>query len=187
MEDFDKMKDMWLELNERISSLEEANRQLARKVMNDNFKTAQEKLVHKYSLFIIISVVMIFYMLFFVLFNPFVVEKYKLATIIYWSLFFLFEAGMDTYLRYRVKKIDIYNSSVREIAYQASQNWKLHKLAIVIGVPLAIGAVILFGLLLNADRFLIYGMILGGIVGFLIGLRQLRKFYENYRFLQSSE
>ena len=187
MENFEEMKAMWIELNNRVSSLEEENRRLARSIINNNYKTARDKLISKYSLFIIIEIVMIFYMLIFVIFNPLLVEKYKVATIIYWALFFAFEASIDIYLRTRLRKIDIYNSSVSAIAAIASKNWKIHKIAIIIGLPLAFGAIILFGLLLNANEFTIYAMIIGGMVGLLIGVRQLRKFYLYYKLLQSDE
>lgn len=187
MDELNDMKNLWRELNERISALEEDNRRLARKVMNENFKTVQEKLIRKYTFFIIIAVVMIFYMWIFVWFNPDVVEKYKVVTSVYWSVFFILEAGIDFYLRHQVKQIDIYNSSVKDIALQAAKNWRVHKIAVFCGIPVAIGAVILFGLLLNADMFVIYCMIAGGMIGLLVGIRQLKKFYENYRILQTEE
>ncbi|MCH5240107.1 MAG: hypothetical protein J1F38_07780 [Muribaculaceae bacterium] len=187
MDELCNMKAMWVELNERVSSLEEENRKLARKVINQNFKSTQEKLVRKYSIFIALSLIMVLYMPLFVCFSPFLVEKYKLATIIYWVLFFLLEAGVDIYLRYRISNIDIYKSSISDIAKLAAQNWRIHKIGILIGVPLAFGAVILFGLLLDANIFLIYGMIVGGVIGFIVGLSQLKKFYENYKFLQSQD
>lgn len=187
MEELDKMKIMWAELNNRISVLEEDNRILARKIVNQNLKTSQEKLVNKYTAFIILSLIMAFYMPVFVLLNPLLVEKFKVVTVVYWSVFFLIEAGIDIYLRFQVSKIDIYNSSVREIALQAANNWKLHKLAIFIGLPFAFGAIVLFGLLLDADIFVILCMFMGAVIGGLIGLKQLKKFYEDYRFLQTSE
>lgn len=187
MENLDDMKTMWLELNSKISALEEENRKLARKVVSLNYKTAREKLIRKYTAFIFVASLMILYTLAFITFNPMIVEKYKIATTIYWIIFFTFEAGIDLYLRQRVKNIDIYNSSISEIAHQAATNWKIHKLAIIIGLPLAIGAVILFALSLNADLFMIYGMIVGGLVGLIIGIFQLIKFYEYYRLLQSKE
>ena len=184
MENLDDMKTMWLELNQRVKTLEEENRRLAHEAISNNLKTAQELLVRKYSRFIFVSLVMLIYIYLFVMFNQFVVEKFRIPTLIYWSLFFLFEAGIDCYLMLKVKEIDVFNSSITEISRQAKRNWKIHKIAICIGFPLAIGACILFGLLLNADKFVILGMITGGIVGLLIGIRQLMKFLKYYKQLQ---
>ena len=161
MDNLEDMKALWVDLNNRITALEEENRRMARDLSQSRRQNAQERLVKKYKMFIIVAFIMIFYTLFFIGFNNMVVEKYRLITMIYWILFFAFEAGVDFYLMQKVKGIDIYNSPVSRIAKQARENWRLHKIAIMVGLPLAIGAVILFGLLLNADRFVIYGMIAG--------------------------
>lgn len=187
MNQLEDMKAMWLELNQRISSLEEENRRLAKRAMENNYKSAKEKLLRKYSFFIGLELFMIIFIIPNIIFNPEAVEKYKMVTVIYWCIFFAFELGIDIYLRYRIKIIDIYNSNITEIAAMAAQNWKIHKIAICIGLPIAIGAVILFGLLLGANKFVIYGMITGGVIGMAIGFMQLLKFREYYRMLQSNE
>lgn len=187
MDNFDDMKAMWIELNQRVSALEEENREMARRVMNKNYTTARQRLVNKYLAFMVLSFIMIGYMWLFILFNPFVVEKYKLVTAIYWSVFFMFEATIDGILCYRIKKIDLQRSTVSEIAGAAKMNWKIHKMAIIIGIPLAMVAIILFGLLLDADKYVLVGMIIGGIVGVGIGLMQLKKFWSYYRLLQSND
>lgn len=187
MEELQDMKTMWIELSQRISALEEDNRKLAQKVRNQKFKSTQEKLMRKYSLFIGIEIIMIFFMIPLIMGNPFVVEKYRWPCLIYWTVFFLFEIAVDLYLRQRVREMDIYNSTVREISSRAAQNWKIHKLGIIIGLPLAFGAVIMYGLLIDGDKFVILGMIVGGVVGFIIGMGQLFKFRQYYRFLQSED
>lgn len=187
MDNIEEMKNMWLELNDRITSLEEENRRLARQVINSNYKTAREKLIRKYSAFMFISLLMIVYIILLIVHNPLCVEKYKIPTLIYWCFFFLFEFLFDYYLREKIKAINIYHSSLEEIASLASRNWKLHKIAIAIGLPLAIGACVLFGLLLDANSFIIYGMVAGGLVGLIIGLYQLLKFQKFYRLLQSND
>ena len=186
-EDLKDMKEMWIELNQRVANLEEENRRLMRHVTGNKYKTAQEKLVRKYTTFIIIAFIMIVYVFFIVMFNPFGVEKYKIPVLIYWTLFFLGEAGIDFYLRTKVLEIDIYNSSVRESTRQAAHNWKIHKLAVAFGLPVAIGAVVLFALFMNADTFVIIGMIVGAVVGLSIGVMQLRKFWDYYRLLQTKD
>ena len=187
MDDLNDMKAMWIELNNKISSLEGDNRRLARQVMDSKFKTAQEKLADKYATFIGIELVFAIVISFFILFNPEAVEKYRVVTAIYWGAFFLGEAAIDAYLMLKVKEIDVYRLSVSEIARRAARNWKIHKIAIAIGLPVAIGAAILFGLLLNANIFTIYGMIVGGVIGLAIGIRQLLQFMKYYKFLQSGE
>ena len=185
MENLEDMKSLWIDLNRRVETLEEENRRMAQDAMTSKFKTAQEKLVRKYRMFMGIGIIMIFYIFLIVTFNPMVVEKYRIPTMIYWCLFFAFEAGVDCYLMQKVKEIDIYNSSISEISSQSSHYWKIHKLAIYIGLPMAVGACVLFGLLMDADKFVILGMIFGGVVGLLIGFRQLMKFLQYYKQLSN--
>ena len=179
------MKAMWTEMNSRLEALEEENRQMARRIINSNHKTAKDRLEKKYVTFIIIEFLMLAYIFFFIFQNPFVVEKYRLITVIYWTLFFLLEIGIDSFLYFQLKNLDIYGSSVTEISKVARRNWKIHKIAIAIGIPIAIGAVILFALALDANEYTIFGMIFGAIIGLIIGLRQLFRFMKYYRNLQS--
>lgn len=187
MDELENLKTMWQALSDRVAVLETENRNLARKVTNDKFRSARERLIRKYNAFIIVELIMIVYIFTFIWANPMMDEKYRLITAIYWLAFFLFEIAIDCYLKQGVKKIDIYNSSVREIATQAAKNWKIHKIAISISLPFAIGACILFALAINANEFIILGMITGGLAGLLIGIVQLKKFFQYYRLLQSSE
>ena len=187
MEELENFKAMWLELNEKISALEAENRNLARKVVNEKFRSAKEKLIRKYNAFIFVEVIMILFIFPFFMYNPFVVEKFRIFACVYWLVFFLFEVSMDFWLKEGIKNIDIYNSSVKEISLQVAKIRKLHKLAVIIGFPVAIGACVLFALAVNADKFTIYGMIVGGIIGGVIGIFQLKSFFQYYRFLQSSE
>lgn len=187
MEELQEIKNMWAEINNRLIHLEEENRRLARKAINEKYKNAQERLISKYRTFIIIEVIMIIYVYLFIFYNPMVGEKYKLLTTIYWIIFFIGETAFDSYLMYRVQEIDIYGSSVREITRKAALNWKIHKIGIAIGFPLAIGAVVLFALAMDANEFVYMGMTVGFIVGLVIGLRQLYKFMKYYKLLQSPE
>lgn len=176
---------MWEELNFRVERLEEENRRLARETMSSRYQTARERLVKRYRIFIILALVMIVYMSALILLNPLAVEKYKLATAIYWGVFLAAEAAIDTYLMIKVQEIDLYNSTVSEIASKAARNWRIHKIAVAIGMPLAIGACVLLALLYDADNFIIFGMIVGGVIGLAIGIFQLLKFMNYYKLLQS--
>ena len=185
LDKFEEMREMWNNLNTRLSAIEEENQRLAREITANKYKTARERLIRKYSVFIILGTIMLAYVFFFIYLNPVVLEKYRLVTTIYWIVFFLFEISVDFYLMYRLKRLDIYNSSVSEIAEMAHSNWKIHKIAIAIGLPLAIGAAILMALAMDADQFVIIGMIVGGLVGLAIGIRQLLKFMNYYRMMRS--
>lgn len=181
MDNIEEMKKMWDELNQRVALLEEENRILAKKVVGNKFKSTKEKLIKRYTAFSLLSFIMIIYSVFFILLNPMISDQYRIVSFVSWVIFFLFEGFADLYLRHRLQGLDVYNSTLKEISAMASQNWRLHKLAIFIGLPMAILVVILFGLAMDADIFVIYGMIVGGAVGLAIGLYQLRKFYIYYK------
>ena len=187
MDELENMKEMWLELNKKISVLETENRNLARRVMNHKFTSARERLINKYIAFIVVEIIMIVYMSLFFIFNPLVNEKYRLITLIYWDLFFIFEVFFDGFLLYQIKSINIFSSAINDVAKRAASNWKLHKIGILIGLPLAFGAIILFALALDANEFTIYGMFIGGIIGGAIGVNQLIKFKNYYKQLQSED
>lgn len=184
MENFEDMKEMWIELNNRMTALEEENRRLAKRVTDEKYRNIKEKLVRKYKIFIAVACIMIIYIYCFLFFNPLVNEKYRLLATIYMICFFALCAAVDSYLMYKIKELDIYNSNVRDITRIAAKNWKIHKIFLVTGLPLAIGAIVLLALALNANEFVYLGMIVGGIVGFLIGFKQLMKFRDYYRLLQ---
>ena len=123
----------------------------------------------------------------FFIFNPLINEKYRIWALVYWDVFFAGEAIFDFYLLYQIKKIDVYTSTIKEVASQAASNWKLHKIGILAGLPLAFGAAILFALAVNANEFTILGMIFGGTIGAIIGFSQLLKFKNYYKLLQLND
>lgn len=187
MENLDDMKALWQQLDHRIAFLEEENKRMARTVRENNYKSAQEKLRGKYLKFIILEIIMIIWVIMFVMFNPMILDKYRIALMVYWCVFFLGEVTVDTYLLLKTKEINIYENNIRETARQAAYNWKVHKISIMIGFPLAFGAVILFALALNANQFMMAGIVTGGIVGLIIGIKQLIRFRNYYRELQLEE
>ena len=187
MEDLNDMKIIWQNLNDRLVHLENENKMLMHKVMMSDYQTAQEKLKNKYIKFIIIESVMILFITWFLLSNPQVNGKYRIVTLIYWCVFFLAEIILDLYLLKKLKDIDIYSFSLKEVAIRAASNWKLHKIGILFGFPFAIGAVFLFALAVNANEFTIYGMLFGAFIGLIIGFSQLSKLRKYYKFLQVND
>ena len=184
MNDIEEMKKLWDSMNHKLSQFEKENQILAEKVKKNNMKSSQEKLIDKYRKFIIVECLMIIVISLTLSSNPEVNEHYRWITIIYWVAFFLIEIAFDLYLLRKVKEIDIYNQPVNEIACRAYANWRLHKAGILFGMPLAVGAVVLYALCMNANYFVILGMCVGGIVGLIIGLFHLRKFSQYYRSMQ---
>lgn len=187
MEEMDEIKLIWKELDQRLSYLEEENSRLAQTVMKVNYRSATEKLSRKYIGCIFLESIMIIFMNMFFIFNPEINDKFRIPALIYWDIFFLIELSFDLFLLLKIKSINIYNSPINEVANIAAKNWKIHKVCVIIGLPLAFGAIFLFALALNANEFVILGMIVGGVIGLCIGITQLIKFKDYYKLLQTIE
>lgn len=183
-DNIENMIEMWNKLDEKINRIAEENKRLAKEIKKSKYKSSQDKLVSRYRRFIILELIWLVLFPGIICLNPLVMPEYKLATVIYFALFFALEAIMDYYLMTKVQNIDIFNSSVREISDRARQYRKIHLICVAIGIPLGIGAVLLFILSMGANQDVIYGMIGGAVVGLLIGAYQLIQFLSSYKNLQ---
>lgn len=177
----DDMMTMWKEMDSKLSSLVDENRKLADEIKKNKLRNSQEKLARKYRQFIILGAVCIILMTCFFGFNPEVVDKYRWPVMIYFVCFFLLEIGIDCYLLHKLNSIDIYSDSIIEISRLARENWKTHKIGILIGIPIAIGAVVLFCLAMGGETAVLWGVMVGAAVGLGIGLNEFFKFMKNYK------
>lgn len=184
IKNIDEMMAMWNQLDEKLTGLEQENRKLAIEIKKNKYRTTLEKLINKYWRFIIMEALYIILFPVFMMKCPFIIEKYRMVTIIYWICFFVMVMGFDYYLMARLKDIDVYDCSISEIADRARSNWKIHKLSIFICLPVSFGGIILFVLSLGGDSSLIWGVLVGLVIGLILGLNQLRKFIRSYRHLQ---
>lgn len=187
MENIDDIKTLWNGLNSRLERLEEENKRLARHITTSNMHTAQQKLMTRYLRFIAVEAIMIVFVVLFFLGNPFINDNYRVWLLIAWLIFFLVELALDLYLYINIKEIDIYRESVSSVAARARHIWRVHKIGVLCGIPLAIGVVALFLLSMDADRYMVLGVACGAFVGCLIGLREFLKFRKSFRDLQQQE
>ena len=185
MNSIEDMMVMWKEMDSKLTSLVEENRRLADEIKKNKIRSGQEKLIRKYRAFIILEAVCIPLMVLLLGFNPLVVDDYRWAALIYFVCFFLFEIFVDGYLLYKLNCIDIYNDAIIDISKQARANWKLHKIAVLIGIPIAIGAVVLFCLAMGGDTSIMWGILVGAAIGIGIGLNEFFKFMKSYKVMSS--
>ena len=181
MNNIDDMMVMWKEMDSKLSSLMEENRRLVDEIKKNKLRSSQEKLIRKYRAFITLEAVCIPLIFLVLVINPLVVNQYRWAALIYFVCFFLLEIAVDGYLLYKLNEIDIYNDSIVEISRVARTNWRIHKIAILIGIPIAIGAVGLFCLALGGNTSMLFGVFVGGIIGLGIGLNEFFKFQKKYK------
>lgn len=187
MNKIDDMIAMWKEMDSKLSSLVEENRKLAEEIKKNKLRGSQEKLMRKYRAFIIMEALCIPLICFFLGVNPLIVDQYRWPALIYFVCFFTFEICIDGFLLYKVNKIDIYNDSIIEISRQAKTNWKIHKIAVLIGIPIALGAVVMICLAMDGDIAMLWGVFVGGIIGLGIGLNEFFKFMKNYKTMSKEE
>ena len=187
MNNIDDMMRLWKEMDSRLSSIVEENRRLADEIKKNNLRNSQEKLMCKYRAFIILAAICIPMMFFILGINPLVVNQYRWPALIYFVCFFLFEICIDGYLLYKLNCIDIHNDSIIEISRNARINWKIHKLAVIVGIPIAIGAVVLFCLAMGSNTAVLGGAFVGMIIGLGIGLNEFFKFMKNYKTMTREE
>lgn len=183
MKNIDDMMIIWKDMDSKLTVLVEENRRLADEIHKNKIRSSQEKLMRKYRAFIIAEAVCIPLVFLGLAVNPLVADQYRWPALIYFICFFLLEIGVDSYLLYKLSNIDIYNDSITEISRRAKANWKTHKIAVLIGIPLAIGAVSLFCLALGGNMSLLWGVLIGGAIGLGIGLNEFVKFMKNYKAL----
>ena len=172
---------MWKEMDKRLISLADENKRLAEEIKKNRLRTSQEKLMRKYKVFIVMEAMCIPLMFLVLGLNPNVVEMYRWPTLIYFICFFLMEICIDGYLCYRLNNMNFHADSVADISRRARANWRIHKIAILIGIPIAIGAVALFCLAIGGNKAAMAGVCLGGSVGIGIGTVQFFKFMKNYK------
>lgn len=175
------MMAMWRSMDSKLTALVDENRRLAEEVKKNKLRSSQEKLMRKYRAFIILEAVCIPLMCLAIGVNPLVVSQFRWLALIYFVCFFLLEIFIDSYLLYKLNSIDIYTDSINDIARQARENWKTHKIAVLIGIPLAIGGVVLFCLAMGGDKSAMWGVFVGAAIGIGIGINEFFKFMKNYK------
>lgn len=183
MNNIEDMMIMWKEMDSKLNALVEENRKLADSIKKNKLLSSQEKLARKYKIFIIMEAMCIPLICIVLGVNPLVNNQYRWAALIYFICFFLLEIFIDGYLLNKLSNIDIYNDSIVEISRQARTNWKIHKIAILIGLPIAFGAVLLFCLAVGGNTETLIGVCIGGSIGLGIGLIEFFKFMKNYNTL----
>lgn len=101
-------------------------------------------------------------------------------------VYFLTCAVMDFWLYRGVGSIDCLRMPVSEVIKKALYYRKRHLQFVLILLPMVFGVIFLLAFYYNFERPILLGMIIGGAVGFAIGLYQLREFMTDYRRIVNS-
>ena len=184
MENIDEIIQMWNSLDSRLDNIENETKQLASRVAKIRQRTARQRLETRYLKFIVIAAAMIPLSVTFVCINPMIATHYRLPLAVCWGLFFLAKLLVDFYLLRRLRSINIYTDTVSTTAAKALSVWRIHKIAVACGLPAALLIAGFLAVALGADRYMLYAMCAGAIVGFFIGMRELLKFRESFHDLR---
>lgn len=84
-----------------------------------------------------------------------------------------------------VSNIDIRKMSVAEVISRVAQIRKLHIIYVCVMFPVVTLFIVYIGFTLIDDTMVIYSMFIGYALGLAIGIRMLKRFLDDYKFLTS--
>lgn len=183
----EEMKLLWNQLNERITGIEEQLQLCSRKVIDKKLSSSKEQLTAIYRrLFIMGCFFAILFpslILTHAMDYPDTVMRYYAAGA--FAVFFITTAVMDCNQFNSISDMNLNTMSITEVAARARTLKRRHHIYQLILVPLAIVTLTLFTIPLASDRYTIYGIIFGGIVGMALGLRLYLKIMRGYKNLMN--
>lgn len=101
--------------------------------------------------------------------------------IIFGEIYFGICSMIDRWMYRGVSSINVATMSVSEVCERALYYRKRHLQSIIILLPMAMILIGSMAYVMDFDPYMIMGICTGAIVGFLIGLRQLHHFLDDYR------
>lgn len=177
--DKDNIKSAWRDTNNSFEK--DKNMMMSfEAIMNGKRSTALDRLQARYLRFVMLALCCVPCSFSFMLPNIIPDGNGKWITIAF-GIYFLICAGMDLWLYHGIGTIDCLRMSVTEVIDKARFYRKRHLQFIMILLPIAFCVLGVMAYSMQNDPEVIYGMIIGGVVGLLIGSRQLFKFMKDYR------
>lgn len=180
--DFDKIKQIWDQTDSRLTELERQTADLARQSRDTRRRTALESLIDRYKRFSIVGILLAVMIMMQTL-SGFYQGPYGIAAVVTGVLLGCICSVMDRWLWMKLKGIDVSRMGVAEVSACAILCRRRHLQFICISVPMAFLMVLFILLSKNVNIYMIYGIISGALVGFLLGLRELSRFLSDYRTL----
>lgn len=180
----DELKAEWNRTSLRVEELEKDNAQLANELRCTKLQPSLRKLQSTYLWMAILSVAMLLIGIpFFKYYFAARVTATMTLPLFFWEFLFLICTIADTTLYYRVKGINLSEMSVSDVATRARSCRKFHLLSQAVLLPIAIAFICVFFLDVDPDARI--GIIIGGAIGFAIGLRKWLQIMRSYKALMS--
>ena len=172
-----ELQNKWSKMNTQISNIDDVITIEESKKM----KTAQERLAAQYKSFIIMGGI-------FAIFIPLMMYNsiyFPLPMALSFSAYFILAMVMDLILYLKVCAIDFSEMSVVDVAYSAYKCRRLHHICQIILIPCAIALIGITGYQFISEPYILWGMIVGAVIGLCLGLTMYFKMMSNYKTLIS--
>ncbi len=181
----EEMRQAWAETSRRLERLEQDCNAQRREAMDGRRKTALDDLARRYRRFAIAAMIFIVAFPLAMHGHPSPISPlYTTWVIVFGVLYFGTASAMDWWLYRQVTEIDVSHMTVEEVAERSAFCRKRHLQFVCVLLPMALGFVAFFLYCTLDSPYVIAGGIAGFIVGALLGLRQLRRFLSDYRYLR---
>lgn len=182
-DDMGQIREMWADLNRRMTRLEEGTIQEGRRVCVGKIKSAQEDLARRYRKMSLLSFLcaVVFPIVYGIPsgFIEYPSLQYHILVACASFAFFCTCGVMDTYLCQGVRDINLARMSVTEVRRIAMSLKKTHHIFQIILIPCAVGMLALMMYPIIEEVWI--GALFGGIVGIAIGLNIYFKMMKDYR------
>lgn len=186
MENIDEIKRTWQNMNERISRLEAENRKQNMEMIRSRSRTSRDRLLSYYKRFMAMGVLGIIIFILFFTRSEILEPRYTFPVVTYFVVYFCICILMDLWLYRRMSGINLYRDTLAEVARKTLYARRWHQKFVIILVPLALLGVFLLIFCMIDNQELLYGLILGAIVGSFIGIWKYRRMMRDYREIEES-
>lgn len=144
-------------------------------------RTSLENLARRYRRFSIFALIFVFYGPFTILSDIFPDTSGAWLLAIGMSIFFATASVMDYWLYSGIKSIDCATMTVQEVVHKAMFYRKRHLQFIAILVPGCLTIIGCMAYMGSGNKYFIYGIVFGFILGLSIGLTKLMQFMSDYK------
>lgn len=165
----DDLRKSWQSMLIEIERVNELNRELTRKIFDDRVTNVRSKVMHKYAIFTIISIVFIPIMPI----ECMMIFNFDTIPLILVSLFFPYTTVVNALVWYRTRQIDPATMNMKDTLV-AFTNLKilrsrLRLMNYIVGIPMV---VTLFYYLYHLAPHAFWGGVIGGVIGGAFGFRE---------------
>lgn len=174
---FNEMRRTWNETSERMNR---AGADMPLDGGNRRRHTALQKLAERYRRFAIFGLMMMGTVTLMTT-GRIMPGEHRLMMLVAFAIYFATASLIDFNLYRKVKKIDCWRMSVREVNDLALSCRKRHLQYMAVLIPMAIVLIGLFAYSCGADRYVLAGLFSGIVIGLLVGYRYFREFMNNYK------